>query len=283
MNFINKDLFGIIVENKSDNAKKPLDQVALYAIASPKKFSISSKYTEFMKKVSDISGPFINMRFKGCWPDNADYSDVPAYAYKHVNKGNTTCWITTDAYSNIYQHAEQHWHTYFVAIPYKQRISSIKCEPGVEILKVSTRTYAKVHNSRGQFDWRDPSIEYKKDDSRGQHYNKVLYMIVNVALECKNPTITIDEVKIPAFQIKKDIEANTVKETYNVTHNEITMTIEMPVPAYEFPPENEDFYPQDNVHQVKERFAVLNAMLDDKNNVPLMDLITQTPIETETY
>lgn len=279
MNFINKNLFGIIVESKSDNVKKPLDQVALYAIASPKKFSINDKYRNFMKKVSDITGPFINMRFKGHYPDNADYSDIPVFAYKHVNKGNQTCWITTDPTSDIYRHAEYKWHTYFVAIPYKQRISSIKCEPGVEILKVSTRTYAKVHNSRGQFDWRDPSINYKKDDSRGQHYNKVLYMIVNVALGCKDPTITIDEIKVPVNQLKKDIEANTIKETYNVTHNEITMTL----PSNDCPPENENFYPQDKMHQVKERFAVVNAMLDDKNNVPLMDLITQTPIETETY
>lgn len=279
MNFINKDLFGIIVENKSGNAKNPHDQVALYAIASPKKFSINNKYNEFMKKVSDITGPFINMRFKGYRPDNADYSDIPVFAYKHVNKGNPTCWITTDHTSDIFRHAELNWHTYFIAIPYKQRIASIKCEPGVEILKVSTRTYGKVHNARGQFDWRDPSIEYKKDDSRGQHYNKVLYMIVNVEIDCKDPTITIDEVKIPAYQIKKDVEANNVKETYNVTHNEIKMTI----PYYDCPPENENFYPQDNVRQVKERFAVVNAMLDDKNNVPLMDLITQTPIETETY
>lgn len=278
MNFINKDLFGFIIDDKtSGNGKSSIDQVSMYAIASAKKYSEDASYKKYMKKIADNSNPFISIRFKNPHQGKMDYATQEVYAYKHDNKGNLTCWVTSDPKSDAFKDSAELWNTYFIAIPYKQKINSIICSSGVEIVKVSTRTYAKIHNKRGQFDWRDNTINYPKDSTDGKNYSKVLYMIANVALGCKNPTITIDEIKLPVYNIKKDVENHCEHPTYPVTHNKTVIEIPDATNCHL----DMNFYPHDELKQSRWAFADASAAIND--TAPLTSLVNQTPISKETF
>ena len=265
MHFINRDLFGYIIENKGET-----DQISLFAIANRRRFEDSDKYRKFMDRVKNVSNSFINMRFNVNDGALIDHSDVPVYAYKHTVKGKEVCWTTTGSGHGPWDECRGKIDTYFIAIPYKQTIASITCSEGVEVMKVTSRSYSKIYGSRGTFDWRDETRKYPKDSTEGKNYNKALYLIVNVTRGAEDPHIEIDEVKIPRYTIQKAIENNSSPDTIlKISHNTITVNL----------PENQEsdnsyvnFYPSGKIKNYD--YTLEKAkQLEDIVKVNIMDLI----------
>ena len=158
--------------------------------------------------------------------------------------------------------------TYFIAIPYKQTISKITCPAGVEVMKATSRSYSKVYGQRGTFDWRDPSRKYSKESAEGKNYSKTLYLIVNVDRDCKNPYITIEEVKIPKYALEKAIESGS-DSTFHITHN--TINVELPK-NQTADTSSRNFYPSGKLRTVD--YTIKEAQeLEDVVKRNIMDLI----------
>ena len=263
MHYINKNFFGFDIEKRKD-----ITQLALYAIVSPKKFGDNNNYNDTLRKVTEASNSFINMRFNNSDSELADFSDVPVYAYKHTKQGKEVCWTTTGEGHGPYEECKGKIDTYFIAIPYKQTISKITCPAGVEVMKATSRSYSKVYGQRGTFDWRDPSRKYSKESAEGKNYSKTLYLIVNVDRDCKNPYITIEEVKIPKYALEKAIESGS-DSTFHITHN--TINVELPK-NQTADTSSRNFYPSGKLRTVD--YTIKEAQeLEDVVKRNIMDLI----------
>ena len=271
MHFINKNFFGFEFEDKGNSTI-----IKLHTLVKPKKNDYSDKYQAAIDKVKKNCNAFINIKVaaKLFGKDNEDASNTEMYAYHHQSKGKEVTWITTDEQYGPWSDACGVYDTYFIAIPYKQTISAIECSEGVEIMKVTSRSYAKVYGAKGIFTWRNPEKKYDKDSSEGTNFSKTLYMIVNVRRDAKKPCIKIHEVRIPKYAIQKATEANNDKANFYISTSVITL---------DFPENNtsvessRNFYP--NAFITRDTLTLAEAQeLEERTKQNIMNLVTKIPV-----
>lgn len=269
MHFINKDFFGY---NFVPNNKSTI--IELHTLVKPMKSDYSDKYQAVVDRIKKNCKAFINIKVDDNVGNNTDTSDVEMYAYHHQSKGKEVTWITTDEKYGPWSDASGVYDTYLIAIPYKQTISAIECSEGVEVMKATSRSYAKVYGTRGIFTWRNPEKRYDKDSSEGTNFSKTLYMIVNVRRDVKKPCIKIHEVRIPKYAINKAAEADNASANFGIP---------MSVMVLDFPENNtsvessRNYYPNAPIR--RDMLTLEEAQkLEERTKQHIMNLVTKIPV-----
>lgn len=269
MHFINKNFFGYDFVPKDKSTI-----IELHTLVKPKKNDYSDKYQAAVDKVKKNCNAFVNIKVDDNVGKNTDASDVEMYAYHHQSKGKEVTWITTNEKYGPWSDACGIYDTYLIAIPYKQTISAIECSEGVEVMKATSRSYAKVYGTKGIFTWRNPDKKYDKDSAEGTNFSKTLYMIVNVRRDAKKPCIKIHEVRIPKYAINKAAEANNDKANFCISTS---------VMVLDFPENNtsvessRNFYPNASVKRAMLTLEEAQK-LEESTKQNIMNLVTKIPV-----